>query len=71
MAVRPGKPGSRRVWGRQRAQLGKVHECLSSLLAYNSKLQAKVPPVPFLTAPQVTLFEQAAVTAAQVEALVN
>jgi hypothetical protein len=56
MPVVSGKPGSIRYKGRMRAQLKKADAMLNDLLAYNAKLTARVPPVLFLTAPQIATF---------------
>lgn len=53
MAIHSGKPGSRRVTGIQRAQFIRVNALIESLLQYNAKLTVRVPPIPFISAPDV------------------
>lgn len=52
MPVKFGKPGTKRYTGRMRAQMQKVITELRALLAYNTKLSQRVPPVTFMTAPE-------------------
>lgn len=56
MAIRPGKPGTRRVIGLQRAQLAKIRALCNAIFNYNAKLAARTPPVVFLTQQQATNF---------------
>lgn len=49
MPVVSGKPGSIRIRGVLRSQCKQVKARMVSMLAYNTKLAAKVPPVTFLS----------------------
>lgn len=53
MAVHFGKPGTRKYDGVFRAQLQVCYKKCNSLLAFNTRQAAKVPPVTVLTGPQV------------------
>jgi hypothetical protein len=63
MSLNFGKPGTQRVKGLQRLQLAKVEALCQHLLAYQTKNAGRVPPVPFLSAPQITAFTNAALEA--------
>jgi len=65
MPVVPGKPGSKRVRGQIRAQAEATRKKLVSIIAYNDKLKAKVPPVELLTDDA-----RAILTAARVECVI-
>lgn len=49
MPVRPGKPGSVRIRGTLRAQCKQVKTRMISMIALDTKLKAKVPPITFLS----------------------
>lgn len=48
MPVVPGKPGTNRIRGTLRAQCKQVRLRMVRMLAYNTKLAAKTPPIVFL-----------------------
>lgn len=71
MPVVPGKPGTLRYRGVLRAQLGKGSHTLNSILNYNTKIAARVPPISFLTGPQVTTLQTASLLLQQLLTVKN
>jgi hypothetical protein len=62
MALHPGQPGTIFIRGVQRAQLQKVNRLVQSMLSYNTKMAAKVPPLTFLSPADLLNFQVMAVS---------
>jgi hypothetical protein len=61
MPVVPGKPGSIKLRGKIRAQLQVCFAKCQEIIAYNTKLAARTPPVQLLTPAQLADFQTTAV----------
>jgi hypothetical protein len=59
MPIVYGKPGSLRFRGLLRAQAKRTATLLDSILAYNAKLQARVPAQNWLSAPDKLTLQNA------------
>lgn len=71
MAVKFGKPGTKRFTGKLRAQLQKANSQMGFILAYSAKQAQRVPPVTVLTPAESITLANARLTCQTLLATVN